>query len=310
MTKPLRVWFPEFETEAHRASWEAARLVAALADEGIECTLKMGLDCQAVFVASFSTFLDAAYGYRKYPFNRPIVGYHHFPEVPVIQYCWDLYPFKVEIPNDESERWKAYLKELKKAREIWVPSTCTVDRVRQYTGREATVVKTSIPLWEPPDGKVWDGRYVVDVVRKYPGEPNADACRTICAELGIPCVELNHGLSWDDFRKTIAGASFLVSPNYEASTGGLTLLEGYRLGKPVLLSNSPRHGGIDYFGERAHYFQWDSQESLGEAMINLWRKPPRLNRQRCQEWVEGEYSNRAFARRIADGLRRVVECAQ
>jgi hypothetical protein len=107
-------------------------------------------------------------------------------------------------------------------------------------------------------------------MRKYP-DPNKDAVRDACKELGIPCVESATSLPWPKFQKTVAGARLLVSAYYEASTGGLTLLEGYRLGKPVLLSGSPRNGASEYFGDRAYYFEWNSNEfSSKETPMVLW----------------------------------------
>lgn len=309
MPKLIRVFFPEFETEAHRQNWEGARLVAALADEGVECVLKPDRHCDAAFVASFSTFHDAAHGYRKDPFNRPVLGYKHFPEMPVVHYCWDLYPFKVKGDADRW-RWDAYCDELRGAAAVWVPSACTVDRVKQYTGRGADVVLSSCPQWEPPDGEVWDGGYVVDVLRPYPGDPNNGIVKRTCEELGIPCYELGeHGRTWDEFRRLIAGARLLVSAATEASTGGLTLLEGLALGKHILISNSERHGGSDYFGGWAHYFDWNSQESFRESLRKLANEPLCAEQHYIdsrRNLVRGNYSDQAFARRIATGLREVL----
>lgn len=303
MPKPIRVFFPEFETEAHRQNWQGARLAAALADEGVECQLTVDRHCDAAFVASFSTFHDAAHGCRKDPFNRPVLGTKHFPAMPVIHYCWDLYPFKVEGP-DERWRWDAYREALRTAMAVWVPSACTMRRIVQYTDRDASVVLSSCPRWEPPDGCLRNGGYVVDVLRPYPGDPNVGAVRRACEELGIACHELgDHARTWDEFRSLIAGAALLVSAAHEASTGGLTLLEGYRLGKPVLISDSPRHGGRDYFGARAMYFRYDDPGDLRAKIKALAGYAVASD---CRQWVDAHYSDAAFARRIAAGLREVL----
>lgn len=308
MTEPLRVFFPEFETEAHRANWEGARLVAAMADLGVECSLKIDRHTRAAFVASFSTFLDARDGYRKDPHNRPVLGWKHFPGVPVIQYCWDLYPFKLETEHEESDRWREYLADLRSAAEVWVPSRSVVDRVRQYADREAAVVKCSCPSWEPPDGRVWDGGYALNVIRPYPGDPGAGHFREACERAGVSYAEVGeHGRSWDDFRRLVAGASVLVSPAREASTGGLTLLEGYRLGKPVLLPDSPLHGGRDYFEDAANYYRWGDVDDLsGKLKLIVGGGGVRPDPRYSRPWVGIVYSTAAFASRIAEGLRRVV----
>jgi glycosyltransferase involved in cell wall biosynthesis len=64
---------------------------------------------------------------------------------------------------------------------------------------------------------------------------------------------------------------------YEASTGGLTLLEAYRLGKPVLMSNSYYQGGQDYFGDKAEYFQYDSYSNFKAKLKDMWENPRKVN---------------------------------
>ena len=307
--RPLKIWFPNFETEAHRQGWQGAQLVARLAEEGVYCTLQMGADCNAVFVASFSISHDAAHGYTKHPYNRPIAGYRQFSGIPVIHFCWDLYPWKIEGDNDPT-RWRSYLTELrsKQTVAIFVPSHCTVERVREYTKKEAKVVLSSTTFWDSP---VSDGRYVVDVMRPYPGDPNNDLCQRVCNDLGIPCCKLDHELSQEEFHKLVAGASVLISAVQEASTGGLTLLEGYALGKPVLLAHSDRHGGVDYFGDRAHYFQWDQPGNFRDVLLTLWNAsestpiPGELVAER-RVWAEENYSTEAFARRLTTAIREVL----
>lgn len=97
----------------------------------------------------------------------------------------------------------------------------------------------------------------------------------------------------------IAGARLLVSAYHEASTGGLSLLEGYALGKPVLLSDSPYQGGRDYFGDRANYFHWGSYDDLKSELLCLYENPPRVNAVEARDWVEKNYGEHAFARRLA-----------
>lgn len=308
MAEPLYIWFPEISTEAHRDTWRGAQLVVELAKLGIYCRARYDSDCRLAFVASFSTFLEAANGYTIHPNSHEVPGYRSIPELPIVQFCWDLYPFKVEAQDDpDRERWQAYIEELKYARCILVPSRCTVERVRQYTGQSAFVVRSSVGLWEPPDGKVWDGGYVVDVMRYYPGDPNANLCEEVCAELDIPCIVPRHNYSWKEFKRVIAGARLLVSATYEASTGGLTMLEGFAMGKPSLVSDSPMHGGIDYMGCCATYFKWDSREDFKCKLIELYNRPPQLAVETCRRWVEAEFSDAVFAKNLATYFRQVAQ---
>ena len=64
-------------------------------------------------------------------------------------------------------------------------------------------------------------------------------------------------LSEEEYRPILAHAGFLVSAIYEMSTGGQFLTEGAYLEKPILASNSPYVGAVDYFGDTIAYYQWD-----------------------------------------------------
>lgn len=291
--KPLRVFFPEYATEAHREPWQGAALVVALAECGIQCALHMDARCDAVLTATYWGDREAAHEYQR------------FPDVPVLYYCWDLYPFQVKVEHEDGEqtkRWAEYVEHLKRARGIFVPSRCTVDRVRQYTGRGAWVVKSSVRTFREP---VTDGGYVLDPVRKYP-DPNRWAVQEACQELRLPLVQSMNELPWAEYKKAVAGCRLVVSAQVEASTGGLSLLEGYALGKPVLLSDSPRHGGADYFGSRAHYFRHDDPADLRAKLQMLWDALPPRNVIAWRRWVETEYSEMAMARGIAERMREAL----
>ncbi len=204
---------------------------------------------------------------------------------------------------------------------VVVPSRCTVDRVRRYVSRDVPVhvVKAPVHLWEAhptPSARVAHlnpGGYVVDVMRRYE-DPFADACRQACARVGVPCVETRCGFGWDEFRWTIANAALLVSAVQEASTGGLTLLEGYAHGVPVLMSDSRWHGGRDYFGDRAYYFGHDSLDSLVEMIrvgmgLTPFGPPPGkwvTDPAKTRRWVRETYSEARFAGGLADVFREVL----
>ena len=308
--KPLRVYFPWYQIESHREPWQSARIVTELADLGVQCLLEMGPSVDVVFCGGLYPVEDAANGYWKDPNHRRVVGYREFPSVPVVLYNWDLYPWLLEDrSHPEYERWRAYLIELERCAEVWVPSEPVARRTHQYLNRPSRVIRGPVCSWEP-DAAPMNGGYVVDVMRKYKGDPNNGLVESVCHELGIPCVETGASLGWDHYRHTIANAGLLVSAYREASTGSLALLEGYRLGKPVLLSNSEWHGGRDHFGDRARYFQWDDPKSLryniadwyaNRDALEYWEDPAE-----CREWVEENYSEKAFARRMSEALRKVV----
>jgi len=284
----IKIWFPEFFTEAHRKPEEGKVLVEELTKFGVECQLDLTEDCSFIFCGST---------WKAELVRKEAI---RFPKIPIIHYNWDLYPFQlIEIEGytrADPGIWDPYLEDLKVCRDIWVPSYCTVIRTREFTKRNAYIVKTSIRPWEPIT--LSQGDYAVDVIRKYP-DPNRDAARINCKAVRVPLYESCNSLEWDKFREVISGCRFMVSPQFEASTGGLTLLEGYWHGKPSLISNSPRHGGIDYFGDKATYFQWDNPILFREALLKMYNNPPVINIDKARDWITQEYSETAMAKRMA-----------
>lgn len=287
----MRIYFPQFYTEAHRTTEHQANLVAELSRQGIECSPEMTNRCKLILCGSIYCYEAAAKGWLE------------FAPVPMVHYNWDIYPFQLENP-DVKDWWAGYITELKRCREVLVPSRCTVQRTLEFTGRSAEVVKAPIHPWEP-SAAVTRGNYVLDVMRKYP-DPNKTIVREVCEEIGMPLVETQTETEWEEFKNKVSGARFLVSPNYEASTGGLTLLEGYWHGKNVLLSNSPRNGGIDYFGHRARYFQWDDREDLKKQLRFMWDYSLPSNISQRRAWINRNYSETAFASSIATRISRIL----
>lgn len=286
----MKIWFPRFYTEGHRQFYQGQQLVSALAEFGVKCYLEMDYRCDLIFCGSFACWREV---------QKQRQGW----KVPVVHYNWDIYPFQVN-GDKRGETWKPYLQELEQATEVWVPSECTVKRTEEYTGRSAVVVKCSVRPFAPPC-PVRDGGYVVDVMRKYP-DPNRDLVAQTCERLGIPCIETRTERSWEEFQRIIANARLLVSGYWEASTGGLSLLEGHWLGKPVLLCDSPRNGGVDYFGDRATYFRWNDSGDFVKQLSTQFANPTVWNPEECQQWITEQYSDRAMARRMVEGFQRIL----
>jgi len=287
--KYMKVWFPDFFTEAHRHPGEGDVLVDNLTLFGIECVKELTDDCSFIFCGTIWKLWEVKEGQQQYP------------HIPVIHYNWDLYPFQI-VENENYQRanpdlWIPYLTELANCRDIWVPSQCVVDRTKEFTKRsDSVIIKTSVRPWDYPQPV--SGDYVVDVMRRYP-DPNLELSKEGCTALGIPLIRTRNEVPWEDFKTNIAEARLLISAHYEASTGGLTLLEGYWHGKPVMLPNSPRHGGVDYFGNRATYFQWDNPLLFRNALLSMYNDPPKINIDEARSWIQAEYSEYAMASRMA-----------
>ena len=288
MTKRMKIWFPEFFTEAHRKPGEGDVLAEELRKFGIDSKLELTHDCSFIFCGS------------TWRMNLVKEERLRFPEIPTIHYNWDLYPFQLmerpDYTRANPDLWDPYVEELKICRDIWVPSYCTTVRTKEFTDRESTVIKTSIRPWEVASCS--DQGYAVDVIRRYP-DFNEGATRESCINSSIDLVESWNLLPWEEFKTTIANCRFMISGQYEASTGGLTLLEGYWHGKPSLISNSFRHGGIDYFGDRASYFQWDNHLLFRKALLKMADSPPKIDIDEARTWITKEYSEYAMAERMA-----------
>lgn len=289
----MKVWFPDFFTEAHRKPGEGDVLVEELRKFGIDCQRELTADCSFIFCGTI------------WLMNKVKEERARFPNIPTIHYNWDLYPFQIIESRDYTranpDLWGPYLDELATCRDIWVPSFCTMDRTREFVPNCGSIARilTSVRPWEY--GKRVSGRYAVDVMRKYP-DPNRDLARMHCDALKIPLIETRNEVPWEAFKTNIAEAGFLISAQFEASTGGLTLMEGYWHGKTSLISNSPRHGGVDYFGDRARYFQWDNPVLFRQALQRMYDKPPKIDIDEAREWVTKNYSEYAMANRMAKRL--------
>lgn len=324
--KTLKVWFPDGSMENQRDAGSVEQLLAALREEGVECST----DADPAAARGADVAFAGTWGY----YEATAVVRKLFPSVPVVHYNWDLYPFQVNDrtdprtdrtgrarPTPQATRWLEYVEELKSAAEVLCPSTGVVRRTEEFTGRSGRVCKCNVFLWEPPlnRARVWnpmrDGEYVMDVMREYTGEPMVGAVAEVCREIGVDCLAKEHKLSWSEFQAAVCGASLLVSAYTEASTGGLTLLEGYALGKDVLLSDSPFQGGGEYFGKRATYFDCRRGRSGLKNMIQFCLEAGRARSSKGviadevrsrRDWVERCYGVRPFARRLAKELRRVT----
>ena len=208
-----------------------------------------------------------------------------YPDIPMINYNWDMYEWIWKQPRGYD--WPGYGELLKKSVEVWCPSEEVILRAEEFfgCGDKHKVIKTFARLFEY-SGEVVDKRYIYQPMRNYELDKNYGWLRRACSELNIPLVESHHKLNESEFQKTIAECSFLVCDYHEASTGGLTLIEGHRLGKPVVVSNSKYMGARDYFGDRAIYFNDNSYEDFKNVINETWNNTPKLSVPECREFTD------------------------
>ena len=214
--------------------------------------------------------------------DKMALAHRAYPDIPIINYHWDIYEWHKKQHYD----WNKYGIYLEKSLEIWCPSEEVVLRTEEYYGLSSRchIIKTFARLFDYED--VQDKRYVFQPMRAYHHDRNYGWTRKACKELGIPLVESMHKLSQEDFEKTIAHCSFLVCEYYEASTGGLTLIEGHRLGKKVLVCDSKYMGARDYFGDRAVYYKHDSYEDYKSKILELWNDKTKLDLEECKTFTD------------------------
>lgn len=226
----------------------------------------------------------------------------HYPNIKIICYAWDLYEWIWTHPRGYD--WKGFGDFLKKSVEIWVPSEEVALRAEEYfgVGDKCQTIHTFARFFEY-QGEIKDKRYVYQAMRNYEADRNYGWLRKACSELSIPLYESHHKLSERQFQKTIAECSFLVTEYHEASTGGLTLLEAYRLGKPVLISDSKYMGARDYFGDKAFYFEDGNYENFKSKLKDLWDNTPSLDIEKCREYTD-TFSIEAMVSKMIERLRK------
>lgn len=194
------------------------------------------------------------------------------PNIKLINYVWDLYPWVV---NSNMYDFKSYSEVLNRSVEIWCPSKEVLIRAEELygLGNKCHIIKSYAEFYEDENNIISNNNFIYHPVRPY-NDPNLGILDTVCSELQYDLFRGGnvHKLSYDEYKEKVLTCSFLVTEYHEASTGGLSLLEGYYHGKDILLSDSTYQGGQDYFGDRAYYFKDGDINDLKDKIIMLWNK--------------------------------------
>jgi glycosyltransferase involved in cell wall biosynthesis len=171
-----------------------------------------------------------------------------FPYIKTVMYVWDLYPWTQYTQSRDG---------LREYDEIWVPSNEVLLRLVEFYNvdlNKCKVIKAYAEIFEAEEDQIKNNKFAYHPVRKYK-DPNIGFTDTGSLATDITMVRSEHKLTYEEYKEQVLSCSFLVTEYHEASTGGLTLLEGYYHGKDVLLSDSKYQGGKDYFQDRAFYFK-------------------------------------------------------
>ena len=259
---------------------------------GVETTTNLDDTCDFLWNASVLRYLVSDVTANKYP------------NALVINYVWDFYEWAWEGKRkNEIYNWKEYGEYLKGSDEVWCPGEGTAKRLKEYLDIDAVVLHTGVSV---EDRKTSDGGYVLNHLREYP-EQNFGWAEKACKELGIEYHWPNHGLELEDWKDEIANCRFMICEYMEASTGGLTLLEGLWNGKPSLISDSPYQGGNEYLGPYANTFKWNSYKDCKEQIKKMWDNPPKIDIPEARKFIDTNFSQKTFALKIADRLKYLYE---
>lgn len=208
-----------------------------------------------------------------------------YPNIPLIVYNWDQYGWH----HHQGYAWGDFNKLQQHSKEIWTPSTSVNLRVEEYLGlgNKCFIIKCFARLFDYPIDQIKDNRYVAHVIRDYNYDPQFDWGRKACNELNIP-IDLNdnHHRSEEGFQKWLAEATLLLNPYDEASTGGLSLIEGYKLGKPVLVCDSPYMGAKEYFEDKATYFERGNYQDFKEKLSKMFFTPSFHDIKECEQFTK------------------------
>jgi hypothetical protein len=207
-----------------------------------------------------------------------------YPHIPLVVFNWDQYGWHLTQDSD----WKLYNHFQTISREIFVPSNSVKLRIKEFLGldHKCHIIKSWARFFDYPRSEIKDGRYIFQVVRPYRDDPQYEWAERACNELKIPIIMNNtHNRSESDFQRCIAESTLLLCHYDEASTGGLTLIEGHRHGKPVMFSDSPYMGANDYFGDRATTFQRHNYEDFKNKLETSFYSPVEHDVDECIEFT-------------------------
>ena len=226
-----------------------------------------------------------------------------FPGILLGCFNWDCYEWVWTNPRPGEYDYKRYGELLRQAAIVWVPSFCTARRTEQWwpwTKGKCQTILSACPWWD--SDKVHDGGYALCTLRHIP-DPWDTKFEEACEAIRIPYLRTDHNLSRQEYEDAVAGCCFMVSHYYEASTGGLTLLEAYRLGKPCLINNSEWNGAKDYFGNRARYFQAGDEQDFKVKLLGMHQNPPVLDVQECKTWIETNHNDFRMVDQMVESIK-------
>lgn len=229
-------------------------------------------------------------------------AHNEYPSIPMLNYNWDVYSWVWTRPREGEYDYKLYGELLKQSKYVLVPSTEEAVRTKNWFDIDAVVVKTYIPFW---DYEIKDDNYVFQPLREIPDD-NLGWFENICDELEIPYISnKHHDHKHEDLKRIVASCSFIVSPYREASTGSLDIIQGYYMGKPVLIFGN-ENGGRDYLGNATGVYYCYDKEDMKKWIKDMWENR-RIVPEENRSWVKKKYTAENMAKQINDLLCLTLE---
>lgn len=207
------------------------------------------------------------------------------PDIPIINLVLDFYKTIWTSPNPHGYDFNMYKKYMQQSKELWCLSNEVILRMEEENINTKCELMLIWARFFDYTNEIKDKRYILQPMRYYKSDKNFQWLKRACFELQIPLSETQNRLSEEEFQKVIAECSFIVCEYHEASTGGLTLLEGYRLGKPVVISNSKYQGARDYLRDKAIYFDDNSYDDFKRVIKETWENTPVLDVKECKNYT-------------------------
>lgn len=266
-----------------------ARLVDGLVPLGITVA-RPGEKPDAIVVGSISQL------------NRAFEAMTKWPDVPMFAYNWDLYEWS---RREGAYDYKAWGRVLRHCREVWHPGPATLRRCKEWYGIAGSVVPTFAPTDHLRGYTPTDGGYALMALRPSP-DPGRRWFAEACAEIGVEGRTTDLAMTPGKFAEALAGATILVNPLREASTGGLFLLEGLSLGKAAVVSASPWNDAGFYLGPFARRPKIDSYERFADALRAAWEERPAHDTAAARAYLAERFSLEAMAAAVAGRLRHFL----
>ncbi len=122
--------------------------------------------------------------------------------------------------------------------------------------------------------------------------PEEMRLKALAKELKADNVEFRGFLSDDPLVQMYAKARFLVAPSISYETAGLSTLEAYAAGKPVIASKIGGLAEMVKHEKTGLQFAAGDAEALAEAMKKLWLDPTRASElgRNGRAWVEKDFT--------------------